>query len=166
MPQITSTALPDTAFLARYEAQPDTHTDCYHARVAKHVPLERFINAFFNSWLFRIERLILKLSLTKPATDQDIANLANGTSNNMAAWRIEERDDDQILLEVPDTPIRTWPMREDAGDHTNLYFGSAILPMRTDKNGKPAMGHIFIMLMGFHQIYARALLYLAKRALR
>jgi len=125
-----------------------------------------FINAFFNSWLFRIERLILKLTLKKPATDQDITKLANGMSNTMTAWRIEQRDDNQILLEVPDTPIRTWLMREDAGDHTNLYFGIAILPMRTDKNGKPAMSHISIVLMGFHQLYARALLYLAKRALR
>lgn len=108
MPQITSTALPDTAFPARYEAQPDTQTDCYHARVAKHVPLEPFINAFFNFWLFWIERLILKLTLKKPATDHDSANLANGPSNTMAVLRIEQRDNNRILLEVPDKPIRTW----------------------------------------------------------
>ena len=165
MSNITATALPEPAFLNVYEADPHTHTDCFQTSIAKNVPLEDFINAFFNSWLFRIERLILKLTVKKPSTDDDIAKLANGTSDSMAAWRTEQRDVDQILLQVPDTPIRTWLMRQSDGDQTRLYFGSTILPARTDKDGKPAMGHMFIVLMGFHKLYARALLYLAKRAL-
>lgn len=166
MSQITATALPETAFLARYEAQPDTHTDCFQVTLPKHIPLEDFINAFFNSLLFRIERLILKLTVKKPSTDEDIAKLANGTSDTMAAWQLEQRDENQILLEVPQTPIRTWLMRRTDGDHTHLYFGSAILPSRKDRHGKPAMGHLFFVLTWFHILYARALLYLAKRALR
>ncbi len=166
MSQITSTALPDTAFLARYEAQEHTHTDCFHTSLSKDVPLEDFINAFFNTWLFRIERLILKLTVKKPSTDEDIAKLAKGTSSTMAAWVIEERDEDQLLLQVPNTPIRTWLMRASEGDQTHLYFGSAILPARRDSNGKPALGHIFVVLMGFHRLYARALLSCAKRKLR
>ena len=166
MSQITSTALPEDAFLTRYEMQPHTHTDCFHTRLPKQIPLEDFVNAFFSSWLFRIERLILKLTVKKPATDEDIAKLAKGTSSTMAAWVTEERSEDQLLLQVPDTPIRTWLMRETDGECTHLYFGSAILPARTDKGGKPAMGHIFFVLMGFHKLYARALLFCARRALR
>lgn len=166
MSQITATALPEQAFLICYEAQPNTHTDCFKATIAKDVSLEAFINAFFTTWLFRIERFILNVALKKPSSDAGIAKLAKGTSETMAAWRTEQRDGDQILLEVQNAPIRTWLMRETAGDQTHLYFGSAVLPARKDKSGKPAMGHLFVVLMGFHKLYARALLYFAQRKLR
>ena len=166
MSKILLTELPKGAFLKTYEAQPDTHTDCYKTSLQKHVSLEGFINAFFTSWLFRIERLILRLAMKKPSSDYDIAEFAKGTTNIMAAWETEQRDEDQILLQVPHTPIRTWLMRRTDGDQTHLYFGSAILPVRTDKDGKPALGRIFVLLMGFHRLYARALLYFAERALR
>ncbi len=102
----------------------------------------------------------------KPSTRADIAELATGSSNTMAAWQVERRDSDQILLEVPHTPIRTWLMRTGTADATQLYFGSAILPHGFDRNGNPKMPFLFQALLGFHKLYAHALLYWAKRALR
>jgi hypothetical protein len=132
----------------------------------KGVTLESYINAFFNTWLFRIERMILNTAAKKPASDEDIARLAQGTSNTMSAWQVERRDADQILLEVPQTPIRTWLMRSGEGEKTQLYFGSAILPDAVDRNGNAKMPFLFHALLGFHKLYARALLFSAKRALR
>ncbi len=61
MSKIVSSELPKGAFLKACEAQPNTHTDCYKTSLPKQVSLEGFINAFFTTWLFCIERLILKL---------------------------------------------------------------------------------------------------------
>ena len=166
MPHVISTKLPGTAFLNTYEQSKGVYTDCFQTELPKGVSLESFINAFFNTWLFRLERLILSIAAKKPATDGDIARLADGTSDTMSAWQVERRDDDQILLEVPKTPIRTWLMREGEGETTQLYFGSAILPHATDRNGNPKMPFLFHALLGFHKLYARALLFSAKRALR
>lgn len=166
MSQITASALPPRAFLARFETQPNVHTDCFQTSLARDVSLEEYVNAFFNTWLFRIERLILKLTIGKPSTDADIARLANGSADHMAAWRVLERGDNQLLLEVPDTAVRTWLMRQVDGDQTHLYFGSALLALRKDKEGNPTIGPVFRGLMGFHKFYARALLFCAKRALR
>ena len=166
MPHVISTTLPDTAFLNTYEQSEGVYTDCFQTELPKGVSLEAYVNAFFNTWLFRIERVILSALARRPSTDGDIARLAAGTSNTMAAWQVETRDADQILLEVPQTPIRTWLMRKGVGETTQLYFGSAILPHATDRNGNPKMPFLFHALLGFHKLYARALLYLAKRALR
>jgi hypothetical protein len=110
--------------------------------------------------------MILNTAAKKPASDEDIARLAQGTSNTMSAWQVERRDADQILLEVPQTPIRTWLMRSGEGEKTQLYFGSAILPDAVDRNGNAKMPFLFHALLGFHKLYARALLFSAKRALR
>lgn len=166
MSQVLATELPQDAFLTNYESREDVYTDCFMTEVPGSVSLETFVNAFFNTWLFRIERRILSVFAKKPSSDQDIANLASGASQSMAAWSVETRDEDQLLLEVADAGIRTWLMREDRDGGTRLYFGSAILPLASDHNGAPKMPFVFHALLRFHKLYARALLYLAKNALR
>lgn len=166
MVQVIATTLPKSAFLNDYEHRAGVYTDCFQTELPKGGTLESYINAFFNTWLFRIERMILSTAAKKPVSDEDIARLAQGTSNTMSAWQVERRDADQILLEVPQTPIRTWLMRSGEGEKTQLYFGSAILPDAVDRNGNAKMPFLFHALLGFHKLYARALLFSAKRALR
>jgi hypothetical protein len=166
MVQVIATTLPKSACLNDYEHRAGVYTDCFQTELPKGGTLESYINAFFNTWLFRIERMILNTAAKKPASDEDIARLAQGTSNTMSAWQVERRDADQILLEVPQTPIRTWLMRSGEGEKTQLYFGSAILPDAVDRNGNAKMPFLFHALLGFHKLYARALLFSAKRALR
>ncbi|MDB9708066.1 hypothetical protein OAA76_05785 [Planktotalea frisia] len=166
MVQVIATTLPKSACLNDYEHHAGVYTDCFQTELPKGGTLESYINAFFNTWLFRIERMILSTAAKKPVSDEDIARLAQGTSNTMSAWQVERRDADQILLEVPQTPIRTWLMRSGEGEKTQLYFGSAILPDAVDRNGNAKMPFLFHALLGFHKLYARALLFSAKRALR
>jgi hypothetical protein len=166
MVQVIATTLPKSACLNDYEHRAGVYTDCFQTELPKGGTLESYINAFFNTWLFRIERMILSTAAKKPVSDEDIARLAQGTSNTMSAWQVERRDADQILLEVPQTPIRTWLMRSGEGEKTQLYFGSAILPDAVDRNGNAKMPFLFHALLGFHKLYARALLFSAKRALR
>jgi hypothetical protein len=166
MVQVIATTLPKSACLNDYEHHAGVYTDCFQTELPKGGTLESYINAFFNTWLFRIERMILNTAAKKLVSDEDIARLAQGTSNTMSAWQVERRDADQILLEVPQTPIRTWLMRSGEGEKTQLYFGSAILPDAVDRNGNAKMPFLFHALLGFHKLYARALLFSAKRALR
>lgn len=41
---------------------------------------------------------------------------------------------------------------------TRLYFGSAVVPHRIAKDGKPSLGFFFTALLGFHKIYSILLL--------
>jgi hypothetical protein len=166
MPSVISIALPANALLGKYLAQDGAYTDCYMTTVSGDVSLEQFVNVFFDTWLFRIERKILSGTIGKPSTQRDIANLATGTADRLAAWHVEERNTDQLLLAVGTGPIRTWLMRKCDGDKTHLYFGSAILPMARDGQGRAKMGFTFRALLGFHKIYARALLRAAAKSLR
>lgn len=165
MVQVEAISLPEAAYLNAYEQQAGVYTDCFRTEVPKGVSLETYVNAFFNTWLFRVERRILGLFARAPSSDQDIADLASGAAQKMAAWHVEQRDADQLLLEVPQTAIRTWLMRESGNGVTQLYFGSAILPLASDRHGAPKIPFLFHALLGFHKLYARALLYSARRAL-
>lgn len=119
MVQVIATTLPKSACLNDYEHHAGVYTDCFQTELPKGGTLESYINAFFNTWLFRIERMILSTAAKKPVSDEDIARLAQGTSNTMSAWQVERRDADQILLEVPQPPIRTWLMRSGEGEKTS-----------------------------------------------
>ncbi|MFN3492271.1 MAG: hypothetical protein ACK40V_08645, partial [Anaerolineales bacterium] len=56
---------------------------------------------------------------------------------------------------------RSWLMVENAGAKTKLYFGSAVVPKKRGED----LGFIFVLLLGFHQIYSILLLYFAKTKL-
>jgi hypothetical protein len=91
---------------------------------------------------------------------------ASKPTNRMPAERMlnEHRTNDQLLLAAG--PTRSWLMASQAADSTTLYFGSAVVPNRTDRNGRRAIGWIFHALLGFHQLYSRILLGCAARKLR
>ncbi|WP_293449913.1 hypothetical protein [Planktotalea sp.] len=57
-------------------------------------------------------------------------------------------------------------MRENEAEKTRLYFGSAILATSLDNQGRAKMGFTFRALLGFHKVYAWALLRTAARSLR
>ncbi len=158
MPKVIPTPLPATALLARYSLQEGVYVDCFKASIAQSVPLEAFIAAFFDTWIFRIERKILSVVARRPSSKRDVHSLAIGTSDRFASWRVEAREDEQILLAVGDGPIRTWLMRCDCATGSELYFGSAVLPMSRTKDGRPKLGFGFRALLWFHEVYSRVLL--------
>ena len=84
-------------------------------------------------------------------------------------WKVEERNKNQMLMSVGNGPIRTWLMYSSSGissGTTRLFFGSAVLPTRRDASGDHKMGRSFHILLGFHKIYSRILLWSAKQKLK
>ena len=124
-----------------------------------------FVEAFYTGRLFKLERLLLRVFLSKPSTDLQTRQLAAGELNEFAAWTVEARAENQLLLRAIDGRTRSWLMVSAAAEEvpggTRLYFGSALLPARnaaTGKAGEPQLGFVFKALLGFHNLYSRALL--------
>lgn len=158
--------LPEGSLLERYLTCEGCYTDCFSIEVNGPTNLAAYIDAFFDSWVFRIERRVLTLIGKGPATKHDVAALATGDAERFAAWTVTGRDDTQLLMTVPDTPIRTW-LRVLPDTHRShgvrLYFGSALVPP-TPKDGAPArLPPVFRCTMGFHRLYSQVLLDAAAR---
>jgi gamma-glutamylcyclotransferase (GGCT)/AIG2-like uncharacterized protein YtfP len=144
--------------LARYVGS-DAYTDCYSLAIRASVSLARYAEAFYTSRVFGLERWILEWLAGKPSTDAEAKLLAEGRSTGFAAWTVEDRSADQLLLCDYLGRTRSWLMTEpieEAGEATRLYFGSAVL--------KPGR-FPFNALLGFHQAYSRILLSSAARRL-
>ena len=153
--------LPDGALLAAYRAG-GAYTDCYTADVAGPISHDQFVAAFYTTFVFRLERLILKWILDKPSSDEDARRLAAGAASAFAAWHVEQRCADQLLLCDVVARARSWlmvaPVQTSSGPGTRLYFGSAVVPRRNRQTGQPEMGPAFRALLGFHKIYSMVLL--------
>ena len=142
--------------------------------VALPVSLAQLIEAFYTTGIFRIERFILGIAAGRPSTDDDVRKLAEGAADKFAAWNVENRDAKQILLADFSGRTRSWlmvePITQDGADGARLYFGSAVTPIINKKSGEKRMGAGFQLLLGFHKLYSRTLLYAARarlaRALR
>lgn len=152
--------LPDDALLARYRAN-GAHTDCYATEIPGRPTLTQYVTAFYTTPVFRLERLVLKLALARPSTDEEAAQLAEGRRDTFAAWRVESRNDNQLLLADLQGRTRSWLMvKPDPvnSERTHLYFGSAIVPRENPDSGKRSLGPVFTALMGFHKVYSQVLL--------
>jgi hypothetical protein len=161
MPSITSQPLPERSLLNPY-ARKGAHTDCYVAEISGMARCAHYVEAFYTTPLFKLERCILKLALSLPSTDAQVRKLIDGSSDVFAAWRVESRTDDQLLMCDKYGNTRSWLMVEPAAAsdpaRTRLYFGSAVT--------KSAMARpTFRMLLGFHSMYSKALLAAACRRL-
>ena len=139
------------------------YTDCYITEVTDLIGFPQFITAFYTTPLFRLERLILKVLASKPSTDMDVRQLADGNAKTLAAWLVEDRTENELLMCDFLGRTRSWLMTVPVNNsRTRLYFGSAVVPVRNSKTGKPSLGFNFQVLLGFHKIYSRLLLYSAK----
>ncbi|MEO0665459.1 MAG: hypothetical protein AAFY97_06945 [Pseudomonadota bacterium] len=150
---VRRSAIPDGSLIARYKGQ-GNHVDAYVASTARYVDLPTYIAAFFSTSVFRAERLLLSIS-GKQSSDDQVADLAAGRGEHIAAWKVEERSANELLLEATGTPIRTWLAVEPDG--TALWFGSVVLA----KKGRiPLLARV---MMPGHALYSRILLSAALR---
>ena len=151
--------LPDASLLNRYRLQQGAYTDCYSTDVARSVSHAEFVEAFYTTWVFKLERAILKLAVAKPSTDAQATLLAQGGLDAFSAWTVEDRGQDQLLLCDMHGRTRSWLMTAPAesGKGTRLYFGSAVVPAKGSESGTD-IGSGFRLLLGFHKIYSRVLL--------
>lgn len=164
MTTIRSCRLPDGALLAPYRER-GAYTDCLVAELSAAVTHAEYVEAFYTTALFKLERLVLALLLSRHSTDRQARDLALGRSDAFAVWRVEQRDVDQLLLTDIHHRTRSWLMAardaEDPASRTRLYFGSAVVPLADLRSGRRRMGVAFRALVGFHKLYSRALLHAA-----
>jgi hypothetical protein len=158
---VSACELPPDALLRAYASE---YVDCYTTDTPRRVTHAQFVAAFYNTPLFKLERLVLTL-IGKPSTDAGARELADGRRKEYAAWSVERRAIDQLLLCDFQGKTRSWLMVEAQGDDTRLYFGSAVLERIDTSTGKKRMSGGFRALLGFHKRYSRGLLGAACRAL-
>jgi hypothetical protein len=153
--------LPDCALLDAYRAN-GAYTDCYAADVAGSITHEQFVTAFYTTLLFKLERQILRWTVSRPSTDAQAGQLAAGSIDEFSAWRVEARCTDQLLMSDLYARTRSWLMVTSVATSnepaTRLYFGSAVVPSRNRATGQTEMGLAFRALLGFHKIYSVLLL--------
>jgi len=160
MPIVHSCELPADALLKRY-AKSGPYTDCYVAAVSATVSHADFVEAFYTTAVFKLERLILRLLVSFPSTDAEARQLAQGQRDSFAAWSVEARADNQLLLSDFRGRTKSWLMVASRGaaiPGTQLYFGSAVVPVRDAGTGRSGLGFVFAALLGFHRLYSRILL--------
>lgn len=165
MSVIKAESVPETALLHSYVGD-GNYSDCYRARLDRTVDLADYIYAFYSTPLFEIERTILKWAIHKPSTRQDILALADGTTEHFAAWSVEARRPDELLLSDYQNRTRSWlkcvQVNHDGRTQSDLYFGSAIVLADNGVQVSRAARALFYALLPFHQVYSRGLLWSAR----
>ncbi len=144
------------------------YADCYVTQVERSVSHAEYVEAFYTTALFKVERLILRWLVARPSSDLDAKRLAAGSTETFAAWTVEGRAKDQLLLADFSGRTRSWLMvspPETGNAGTRLYFGSAVVPRLRAVPEKNTLGVSFTFLLGFHKLYSRALLLAARRRL-
>ncbi len=158
------TSLPEDALLARYVVSDEGaalshYTDCFATNVPLVVDLATYVHAFYTTPLFRSERLVLRL-LGMPSSDADIDGLLAGRQQDFAAWTLEDRTDDQLLMCDVNARTRSWFRTVPHENETTLYFGSAVM---ADGDSMPGA---YRALLPMHRFYSRRLLKAAARRLK
>ena len=100
--------LPEHALLARYHTG-HAFTDCYAATADRPVSLADYVTAFYTTPLFKLERRVLRVA-GHPSSDADARALAHGDQARFAAWHVEDRTDDQLLVCDAGGRTRSWFM--------------------------------------------------------
>ena len=169
MPAVKPCALPADALLEKYAG--DLHyTDCYCIELSQRVSQAQYVNAFYTTWVFKLERLILRWLAARPSSDAQLAQLAAGEIEHFSAWQVEGRSANQLLLSDFRGRTRSWLMAMPApgagAGRSRLYFGSAVVAIEDPVTHKASLGLPFRALLGFHKIYSRILLGAAGARLR
>ena len=168
VPTVRSCPLPSEALLNRY-AGSGGYADCYVTELPRAVTHPEFVEAFYTTAVFKLERLLLRLFVSRPSSDLQAGQLARGESDAFAAWSVEGRAPNQLLLSDYAGRTRSWLMvARSAGAGpaaTQLYFGSAVVPASRSRSGRAGMGPVFAALLGLHKVYSRVLLRAARSRL-
>lgn len=153
--------LPEDALLSKY-ANEGAYTDCYITEIPAHVTHSAYVEAFYTTAVFKLERLILTWFVSRPSSDAQAKRLAAGELDAFAAWRVEARVVNQLLMCDFLGRTRSWlmvaPVHGVGPPATRLFFGSAIVPTVNKETGHLELSSTFRVLLGFHKVYSRVLL--------
>jgi hypothetical protein len=159
--------LPAHSLLNPYAA--NGYADCFVADLAGAITHAQYVEAFYTSWLFKLERFVLRWLVAKPSTDEEAHALALGNRDQFAAWSVEARAPEQLLVRDYQGKTCSWLMVEPGFENnkaiTRLYFGTGIVTRIDRHTGERRLTFFFRALMPLHQIYARALLSAARARL-
>jgi hypothetical protein len=124
--------------------------------------------AFYTTLVFKLERLILKMAVSRPSTDAQAKQLAAGSIDEFSAWHVEARSENQLLMSDFRRRTKSWLMVVPiaSGTRTRLYFGSAVILVENSKAGEFTLGFGFQALLRFHRLYSEVLLYATKSQLK
>lgn len=166
MGTVESCTLPEVALTQRYR-ESGAYTDCFFTETSRPVTHAEFVEAFYTTGIFKLERWILRLCVARPSTDAEARALARGERDSFAAWTVETRASNQVLLRDFTGRTCSWLMVGDAkrGSGTRLYFGSVVIPARNAATGQMSLGPVHGRLLAFHTLYSRLLLRAAARRL-
>ncbi len=163
---VRTSEVPQDSLLGVYVAS-GAYADCYVTELPAAVTHAQFVEAFYTTALFKLERLLLGVFLSRPSTDAQAKQLAQGQLSSFAAWSVESRAENQIVLATGRT--RSWlmvtPRTRAETNHTCLFFGSAVVPPHSSSGARGSMGLVFTALLRFHRLYSRALLFSARARL-
>jgi hypothetical protein len=154
--------LPAHALTAGY-LRKGAYADCYVTTIDRPITHAEFVTAFYTTWLFKLERLILARFVQKPSTDEEAVALARDERQTFAAWCVEARATNQLLMCDFLGHTRSWLMVEADGAGTRLFFGSVVTS--DDEPGARGARRTHRPFMGFHQLYSHALLACARSRL-
>lgn len=155
--------IPAHSLLEKYLGE-GGYADSYCTEVPREVAFPEFVFAFYTTALFKLERWILEWAVSRPSTDDEAREVADGLGATFAAWDVEGRRENELLMCDLIGRTRSWLMIVPvAAERTKLFFGSAVVLVRNPKTGKLSLGFIYHVLLGFHRIYSVLLLYFAKR---
>lgn len=161
---------PTDSLLARLAEERAAFADAYTLKFPRAVTLAEFVEAFYTTRLFKVERALIAL-LGKPSSDAMARAVARGEGERLAVWTVAARRPDELLMHEDSGATRSWFKVEaaeaaEAGTAgSTLWFGSAVVPRRREPGGAPRLGWVFHALLGFHRWYSRALLKAAARRL-
>lgn len=161
MASIQASPLPDDALLSRH-LRDDAYADCYFTEVPRQVSHAQYVEAFYTTAVFKLERFLLKWFVSRPSADAEARELAQGRRETFAAWSVEARAADQLLLCDFQGRTRSWLMTLPIAGGTRLYFGSAVVAVVDSRSGEKKLGLVFSALLGFHKLYSRILLRAAR----
>ena len=160
----SETPLPPNSLLARLARECGAYADAYTLRFPRPVSLAEFVEAFYTTRLFKIERGLIAL-FGRSSSDAMARAMARGEGERLAVWTVQARTGDELLMHEDSGATRSW-FKAEAGDgHTTLWFGSAVVPRRRGPGGEARFSWVFHALLGFHRWYSRALLGAAARRL-
>ena len=161
MPIIQKSPAPENALIQTYVRAPQAYTDSYCTDLPFQISFSEYLLAFYTTPLFKLERLILLL-VRKPSTDEEASQLAEGVRASFAAWSVEARSENQILMCDFVSRTRSWLMTLPTEYGTRLYFGSVVVPEKNPRIKTLPLGVFFHLLLIFHKVYSVALLYSAR----
>lgn len=169
MIKIKKCQLPEESLLHAYRKN-GCYTDCYTTSVEGCVTSSDFIAAFYTNGAFKVERFILSFFVGKHSSDFQAIQLARREIDKFAAWHVEGRTEEQMLLCDFQQKTRSWLMvkavRFEGKVYTQLYFGSAVVPFKKRVDGSYTLSLGFKLLLGFHKLYSRVLLSAARQRLK